>query len=203
MADTKAQELTEAQTGMLDQMREEYKTNPKWHANLTIEEGKIADPGTLTDADLQRFLKARKWDLEAAMKQLNDTIAWRKKNAIDHVLDDPHPMALDFKKVVPTCFGLVDKFGRPVLIQRPGLIDVKILKSHISEHTAIACHAYTQETIRKKCREQSLALGRPVNKLLSILDLTGLSMDVTDALPLVKAMAGVDERYYPETLAPL
>lgn len=80
------------------------------------------------------------------------------------------------------------------------MIDVKLLKAHISEHTAIACHAYTQETIRRKCREQSLALGRPVNKLLSILDLTGLSLDVKEALPLVKAMAGVDERYYPETL---
>jgi hypothetical protein len=105
-----------------------------------------------------------------------------------------------FKKVLRSLKGLTDKFGRPVYIQAPGSIPVDLVKQYISTDCAVRCHAYSQESIRKACREQTLKLGRPVTKLLSIVDLTGLSTDALSVSDIIKAMFAVDERYYPETL---
>jgi hypothetical protein len=75
-----------------------------------------------------------------------------------------------------------------------------LIQNYFSVECAIKCQAYTQESIRKRCREQTLKLGRPITKLLSIVDLTGLSSDAYACLDVIKAMFQVDERYYPETL---
>jgi hypothetical protein len=193
--------LTEEQQQMLEAMKKRYGQLPQWHENNpTPAEGEITAPGVFNEDDLKRFLRARKWNLKAAVQQFDDRIAWRKKLSVDHCLDDPHEVASMFKKICPSNWALNDKFGRPCLIQTPGRCHFSVIQKFISIETAISCHIVTQETLRKRCREQSVECKRYIAKFLGIVDLTGVELSMSDVFHILKAMTQVDERYYPETL---
>lgn len=201
MSDSKT-ELSASEQKKLSELQNAkfIKDHPRWHLNHPTAEGEVPAPGVFNDADLLRFLRARKWDLKGAADQLNAQLQWRKKNDVDYILDNPPAISKLFKKILPGHLGLFDKFGRPVIINCPGRANVGIIRKYISVECATKCHAWTQENIRKLAREQTVKLGRPVEKLLSIVDLTGLNMDHMGSLDVMKAMFSIDERYYPETL---
>jgi hypothetical protein len=210
MSDTKADPpLTEEQTKMLNDMRARYAQHPKWHANCAAPtDGQVTAPGVFTDIDLLRFLRARKWVYSAqteqggAIEQFEGSLKWRKTNDVDYILEFPPVFTQNnlIKKILPGHLGLKDKFGRPVIINCPGRINIGLVQKYVSVEAATKCQAFTQENLRLACRQQSLALGRPITKILSIVDLTGLSMDAMNNLAVVEAMFKIDERYYPETL---
>ncbi|KAI8582450.1 hypothetical protein K450DRAFT_227232 [Umbelopsis ramanniana AG] len=70
----------------------------------------------LTDKTYQRYLRARKFDVEAAKKQLEGTLKWRRSYRPDEI--DPEAI-----KVEQSCgkmyFNGFDKHGRPLCYMKP------------------------------------------------------------------------------------
>ncbi|KAI7861616.1 CRAL-TRIO domain-containing protein [Spinellus fusiger] len=75
-----------------------------------------SEKGFLTSATLNRYLRARKWDLEASKAMLENTIKWRR---------DFRPEQLDPDYIRPEAetgkmyFNGYDKCGRPIWIMQP------------------------------------------------------------------------------------
>ncbi|KAI8078776.1 CRAL-TRIO domain-containing protein [Halteromyces radiatus] len=74
------------------------------------------EKGFLTDATLHRYMRARKWDYEAAKTMLENTIHWRRDFKPD--LLDPNYIKPEAEtgKMYWNCF---DHAGRPVWVMRP------------------------------------------------------------------------------------
>ncbi|KAF7727985.1 hypothetical protein EC973_006750 [Apophysomyces ossiformis] len=68
-----------------------------------------SEKGFLTEATMKRYMRARKWDFEAAKTMLENTVKWRR---------DYRPDQLDPDYIKPEC-------GRPVWIMRPRLQNSK------------------------------------------------------------------------------
>ncbi|ORX63165.1 CRAL/TRIO domain-containing protein [Hesseltinella vesiculosa] len=76
----------------------------------------------LTDATLKRYMRARKWDYEAAKTMLENTVKWRR---------DYRPEQIDPDYIRPESetgkmyFNGFDNHGRPIWIMRPRLQNSK------------------------------------------------------------------------------
>ncbi|CDH51854.1 cral trio domain-containing protein [Lichtheimia corymbifera JMRC:FSU:9682] len=110
--------LDESQQQKLDQLREyiEGIMLPKDHEYYPSERGFV------TDGTLKRYMRARKWDYEAAKTMLENTIKWRR---------DYRPDELDPEYIKPEAetgkmyFDGFDNAGRPIWIMRPRLQNSK------------------------------------------------------------------------------
>ncbi|KAL0092617.1 CRAL-TRIO domain-containing protein [Phycomyces blakesleeanus] len=80
------------------------------------------EKGFLTDATLKRYLRARKWDFEAAKNMLDNTVKWRRGYKPDLLDPDYIRPEAETGKMY---FNGFDKCGRPVWIMRPRLENSK------------------------------------------------------------------------------
>ena len=88
---------------------------------------KVRIPATMCsnggeDGVCLRFLRARKLDLDKALKMLLATLKWREENRVDEILDEALDTE-DFKSMVrvyPSSYHGKDVHGRPVYIERTG-----------------------------------------------------------------------------------
>ncbi|KAH6593244.1 hypothetical protein BASA50_007451 [Batrachochytrium salamandrivorans] len=80
------------------------------------------------DHTLLRFLRARKFQVPAAKKMWIDCENWRKEYGVHTILEDfdfpEYPMA---RQYYPRFYHKTDKLGRPIYIERLGVLDVKKL----------------------------------------------------------------------------
>jgi len=82
------------------------------------------------NATLKRFLDARKGSLDAALKMLADSIAWRHLSGADHALSrplDPSIRALA-REVRPSSYIGFDDHNRPIFYERVGFINHQVLE---------------------------------------------------------------------------
>ncbi|CAO3607247.1 unnamed protein product [Cunninghamella echinulata] len=70
----------------------------------------------LTDATLHRYLRARKWDLNAARTMLENTMKWRREFRPDQLDPDYIRPEVETGKMY---YNGYDFYGRPSLIMRP------------------------------------------------------------------------------------
>ncbi|KAL0084568.1 CRAL-TRIO domain-containing protein [Phycomyces blakesleeanus] len=190
-------------------------TDEKW---LTLPEEKAIEliPGSMLhktfwnlvatdnpDASLCRFLRARKWDCEAAYKMLINTLRWRLVMRVDEIaslgesgLRDLLNKSLDgmgdsFIKQVHSgkaTLGGPDKAGRVVCFinvqlhhkEEQSLEVVKLLTLYIMETSRLAC-------------------GYPMNNAGLVFNLENFTLSNMD-FEFVKFLLGCLEAYYPETL---
>ncbi|KAI9028893.1 CRAL-TRIO domain-containing protein, partial [Phycomyces nitens] len=80
------------------------------------------EKGFLTDATLKRYLRARKWDFEAAKNMLENTVKWRRGYKPDTLDPDYIKPEAETGKMY---FNGFDNCGRPVWIMRPRLQNSK------------------------------------------------------------------------------
>lgn len=73
---------------------------------------------------LVRFLIARQWDVEKAVAMLREHYRWLAEARMSVLLQDPFPEEAHIKRYYPQAFHGTDKKGRPLYIERPGLIDM-------------------------------------------------------------------------------
>lgn len=166
------------------------------------------------DNDLAaRLLRARKGDVDKALALLNEIATWRREklpplrgqlaySLLNGVtIDEVHGLH-------PKCyFPTPDRFGRPIYVERTGALDVDTLGTLFPRPDFDAQerhHIYTYESdLRYLLNISSRAKGECVNNIVSILDLSGLSMSLAGssrARAFVKHMAALDSAVYPELL---
>lgn len=75
-----------------------------------------------------RFLRARKWDLQAAETMFTEAETWRKENHVDQLYAEfTFPEKEAVSKLYPKFYHKVDKDGRPVYIEQLGNLNIKQL----------------------------------------------------------------------------
>ncbi|KAJ9218032.1 hypothetical protein DTO166G4_423 [Paecilomyces variotii] len=99
--------------------------------------------GTHDDATLLRFLRARKFDINAAFQQFKDTEEWRKDNKIEALYENIDVESYDeARRMYPQWTGRRDRRGIPVYVFAIRHLDSKAMAAYTSK----VSHSTTAET---------------------------------------------------------
>lgn len=155
-----------------------------------------------SDHMLVRFLIARQWDVDRAVAMLEGHYRWLAETNMETLLKDPFPEEVHIKRYYPQAYHGTDKLGRPLYIERPGLIDMpRLLQVTTCERILQYVYAQTELQIRRRLPACSLMRGEVVDKSLNIMDLEGLSFKIvthTTARKVVKDVVSMLQNHYPE-----
>lgn len=158
---------------------------------------------------LLRYLRANNFDVNKATKHMTDNIAWRAHHKVSELVHRRPEELLgfpmeDLTKVLPHWHSGFDKTGRPVIYKQYGKFDATRIKALAggSFDNLIRYHIWEQEAISRMFRDQTLARGELVETLTGIIDVKDMSMFqiTSDFLAMVKLLAEVDQKQYPETM---
>ncbi|GMJ06125.1 hypothetical protein HRI_004281700 [Hibiscus trionum] len=153
---------------------------------------------------LLRFLRMRDFDLPKAKEMFLNYLQWRKDYGVDTIHKDFKFVELEeVKKCYPHGFHGVDRSGRPVYIERVGMVDLNALLQVTSIDRFVKYHVSEQEkTLNSRFPACSIAAKRHIASTTSILDVKGVGMSnfSKPARYLFMEIQKIDSNYYPETL---
>lgn len=182
-------------------------TVPQQHALDTLKK-QLKDEGhfveeRMDDATLLKFLRARKFDVAKAKEMLLSAENWRKEFGVEEIMTN-----FDFKekaevdKYYPQFYHKTDKDGRPVYVERLGLLDIKALYAITTQERQLKRLVYEYEKFAtERLPACSKAVGYPVETSCTILDLGGVSLtNFYRVKDFVMQAASVGQDRYPECM---
>ncbi|GBE79014.1 Sec14 cytosolic factor [Sparassis crispa] len=194
----------------------DYRPLPGRLGNLTVGQQHILDkfrkelqdegvfvPERMNDAMLLRFLRARKFDLAKAKAMIIACEEWRKDFGVDEIYSNfDFPEIAEVDKYYPQYYHKMDKEGRPVYVERLGLLDMKALYAITTPERQLQRLVYEYEKmLKERLPACSKAIGHPVETSCTILDLQNVSLSnyyrVKDYL---MSAASIGQDRYPETM---
>ena len=163
------------------------------------------DPAFWDHEQLRRFLRARKHNILKAKIMVEKTVAWRKENGIDTILDDfDFHEREQFHEHYPEGFFCTDKFGRPVYVQRPGDIDCDKLWKFTDLERSVKHHIQQQERyVKIIAPSAALKAGdrRAFQSIVIIdMDAVGVSTLSGEVRTIMGRIMQIDQDYYPELM---
>ncbi|KAB2054031.1 hypothetical protein ES319_A12G227200v1 [Gossypium barbadense] len=151
---------------------------------------------------LLRFLRMRDFDLQKAKEMFLNYLQWRKDYGVDAIQKEFKFTELaEVKKCYPHGFHGVDRSGRPVYIERVGMVDLNALLQATSIDRFVKYHVSEQEkTLNLRYPACSIAAKRHIASTTSILDVKGVGMSnfSKPARYLFMEIQKIDSNYYPE-----
>ncbi|KAF3335603.1 phosphatidylinositol/phosphatidylcholine transfer protein SFH11 [Carex littledalei] len=171
--------------------------------NQLLSEGKL--PEKYDDYHtLLRFLRMRAFNVPKAKEMFLNMVKWREDFGVDAIVKDFKFEELEaVKRCYPQGFHGVDRYGRPLYIERIGLVDLNSLLQATSIDRYIKYHITEQEkTLTFRYPACSLAAKKHIASTTSVLDVkgVGLSNFSKPARELFIEIQKIDSNYYPETL---
>jgi len=182
-------------------------TVPMQHALETLKKELVAEghfvEERMDDATLLRFLRARKFDVVKAKEMLISAEKWREEFGVENIMKE-----FDFKekaqvdKFYPQCYHKMDKDGRPIYIERLGLLDIKQLYAITTPERQIERLVYEYEKfITERLPACAKAVGHPVETSCTILDLDNVSLsNFYRVKDYVMQTASIGQDRYPESM---
>ncbi|CAA0835895.1 Phosphatidylinositol/phosphatidylcholine transfer protein SFH11 [Striga hermonthica] len=158
----------------------------------------------LDDHTLLRFLRMRNFDFTKAKYAFLQHIKWREEFRVDSILNEfKYEEHEDVKKCYPHGFHGVDRHGRPVYIERIGMVDLDKFLHVTTIDRFVKHHVYEQEkTLNLRYPACTVAAKKHINSTVSILDVkdVGMSKFSKPARYIFMEIQKIDSSYYPETL---
>eukprot|EP00878_Enallax_costatus_P021465 GHUV01022722.1.p1 GENE.GHUV01022722.1~~GHUV01022722.1.p1 ORF type:complete len:454 (+),score=138.54 GHUV01022722.1:1181-2542(+) len=153
---------------------------------------------------LLRFLRARNYEFDKAIKMWLDTLQWRQEYDVDNILDNfVFHEREQFLMAYPQGYHKTDKLGRPIYIQLLGKIDIGTLKQITTEERMIKFHIQEYERCGKVIMPICSKLaGRQIDQTFGIMDVKGVGMSHLsgEVKRLMTTMTKYDQDNYPEML---
>ncbi|CAF1996362.1 hypothetical protein YC2023_084958 [Brassica napus] len=186
----------EHHTSNNEQMVEAFRNLLLLHGQLPAKHG---DRNTLL-----RFLKMRDFDLGKAKDAFLNYMKWRVDSKVDMISKEfKYEEYGEVKRHYPHGFHKVDKSGRPIYIERLGMVDLNAFLKATTIERYVKYHIKEQEkTLSLRYPACSIASEKHVSSTTTILDVSGLGMSnfSKSARSLFMEIQKIDSNYYPETL---
>ncbi|KAL3901071.1 MAG: hypothetical protein SGCHY_000890 [Lobulomycetales sp.] len=175
--------------------------------NTLAEFKRVLDAANITgpydDNIFLRFLRARKFDLDASVKMFTDYHNWRADYNVESLRDEfelpEYPIVRAF---YPRYYHRTDKLGRPVYYENLGELNVTQLFAVCTTEKMLRHHVYEYEKlVNYRLPACSKAAGTYIEQSCTILDLKGVSLSsFSSVYNTVKEVSSIAQNYYPEML---
>jgi len=145
----------------------------------------------MDEACLSRFLRARRYHVQKAFRQLHETIVWRRSFGVEQLMLDPE--LADVKRQSETGKLYVhgkDRFGRPAVFMKPRLQNTSERKT---AHEQMRQLVYTLERAVAE-------MVPPVEKICLVIDFPGYSLRNAPSIKVQRQTLKILQDYYPERL---
>ncbi|SPO04434.1 probable phosphatidylinositol/phosphatidylcholine transfer protein SEC14 [Cephalotrichum gorgonifer] len=155
---------------------------------------------------LLRFLRARKFDVNAAKQMFADCEKWRAETNLDDTVSTwEFPEKAQLFDYYPQYYHKTDKDGRPVYIEQLGKIDIAALNKISTPDRMLTNLAVEYERLADDrlpaCSRKS---GHLLETCCSIIDLKGVSLGkATSVYSQIQSTSALSQNYYPERLGHL
>ncbi|GMN32767.1 hypothetical protein TIFTF001_003839 [Ficus carica] len=153
---------------------------------------------------LLRFLRMRDFDVAKAKEMFLNYLEWREDYRVDTI---PREFRFEERERVKKCYPHgyhgVDRFGRPLYIERIGMVNLNELLKVTSVERFVKYHVSEQEkTLNLRYPACSIAAKKHVASTTSILDVQGVGLAnfSRPARAIFMEIQKIDSNYYPETL---
>jgi hypothetical protein len=146
------------------------------------------------DIDALRFLEANSFILDTSLDHYRRWVKWRTDKDIDNI-KPPEQREL-IESVFPNRVGGFAKDGSPIYMEKTGQIHIFAVPS-IDPSQFIQNHTLGMEQMLKRMKESSKKVGKPVRKIKTIIDLTGLGLSHRHAIGILKIASDTDTECYP------
>ncbi|XP_071689756.1 phosphatidylinositol/phosphatidylcholine transfer protein SFH9-like [Rutidosis leptorrhynchoides] len=147
---------------------------------------------------LERFLKAREWNVTKAHKMLLDSLNWRLQNGIDDILAKPILPDNFYRGVRDSQLIGVSGYtreGLPVFAIGVGLSSFDKASIHYYLQSHIQINEYRDRVILPTATKKN---GRYIGKCVKVLDMSGLKLSALNQIKLLTTISTVDDLNYPE-----
>ncbi|XP_049377116.1 phosphatidylinositol/phosphatidylcholine transfer protein SFH11 [Solanum stenotomum] len=153
---------------------------------------------------LLRFLRMRDYDLPKAKNMYLNYLKWREEFHVDEISKEfKFEEFNEVKQCYPHGFHGVDRYGRPIYIDRIGMVNLTRLLEVTTTERFVKYHVSEQEkTLNWRFPACSLAAKKHIASTVSIVDVkdVGVSSFSKPARLLFLEIQKIDSHYYPETL---
>lgn len=163
----------------------------------------------LDDSTLLRFLRARKFDINASVEMFVETERWREEYGANTIIEDyennkeaEDKERIKLAKMYPQYYHHVDKDGRPLYFEELGGINLKKMYKITTEKQMLRNLVKEYELFaRYRVPACSRRAGYLIETSCTVLDLKGISLsNAYHVLSYIKDVADISQNYYPERM---
>jgi len=148
------------------------------------------------------MVKSKNLSLEKAEKMLRTSLEWRKDHKIDDILQTFKVPEVVEKYYYFAIIGH-DREGCPVVAFRGGRCDFKGFLHCVTNYENLAGCAYVMESILEDMKQQSIKLGKRINKMVALDDYEGFHIGDVMSKPVLDTISftlKIFDNNYPEML---
>jgi len=180
-----------------------------WAGANTVDLVKVNKHALLPELTVLRFLRANKFDVKKTQKAITGHLAWQDEIKLSEIVQRKPEEILTceigaFTDLYPHWHYGYDKTGRPVMYKQYDRFLAGAIKRLTGDSfdNVMTYHIWEQEAAAELCKRQSVKHRAIIETITGVIDIKDMKMaQITrNFLALVKLMAEVDQKRYPETL---